>query len=222
MTKRYEFEITGKQPLLMHWDNVEFADKLKAWRNQPSNKNKSVPGDDRSPPFSWMGCLYNEEGKGDVFIPSENIMKALMEGGASVRTGRGQGTFKAQTQSGMLVDDLHVPLLVDGKTIPMDAVNKIEKLEEFSQHVEAVKALGFDLFVKRATVGSSKHIRVRPLFPRWSLRGVLQVWDDMLKLDVLRTIFEVAGSSKGLCDWRPSSPRKPGPYGTFTTQIRAI
>ncbi len=220
MTKRYEFEIVGKMPLLMHWDNVEFAEELKKWRTNPVNKNKSVPGDDRSPPFTWTGCVYNNDDV--VTIPAENIMKTLMEGGASVKTGRGQSTFKAQTQSGMIVETEHVPLLVDGKSISMDKIREIKKLEEFPQHVEAVKALGFELFVKRATIGSSKHVRVRPRFPRWNLHGILQVWDDMLKLDVLRTIFEVAGSSKGLCDWRPASPRKPGPFGTFETTIRAL
>jgi len=44
----YKFKLTGATPLLVHADDVEKADLLKAWRKNPENKNLSVPGDDRS------------------------------------------------------------------------------------------------------------------------------------------------------------------------------
>ena len=43
--------------------------------------------------------------------------------------------------------------------------------------------------------------------------------DDQITTDVLRSILEYAGRYKGLGDWRPSS-KTPGPYGTFTAEIK--
>jgi len=224
MTKKYRFEIVGKMPLLMHSDNVEFADEMKAWRMDPKNKPKSISGDDRSPAHTWLGCVYHDDKR--IVIPAENIMKALMEGGASVRTGKGQATYKSQTQSGMVCESDKMPLLIDGKEIPIQPILKaLDKEREplFAEHKKYVAALGFDLMVKRATIGNSKHVRVRPRFnPGWSVVGTLLVWDDMLTKDVLTTIFEVAGSSKGIGDWRPSSPKKPGPHGTFDAKIGEV
>ena len=51
------FELVGEMPLLMHWDNIEGGDTLKEWRQDPKNKNQSVPGDDRSPSWTWQTYL---------------------------------------------------------------------------------------------------------------------------------------------------------------------
>jgi hypothetical protein len=32
---------------------------------------------------------------------------------------------------------------------------------------------------------------------------------------MVKEIVEKAGKKAGLGDWRPSAPKKPGPYGTF-------
>lgn len=218
---RYRITITGQSALLMHRDNIEFADDLKAWRERPENKKLSVAGDDRSPAFTWIGCLYEDEGS--VAIPSDNIMRCLMEGGALVPVpgGKNGKTFKAQTQSGMLTVETGWPLLVDGKSIAMDDITPLMTNREFREHVETVKDLGFTLFTKRAKIGSSKHVRVRPKFSRWSLVGHLDVWDDQITQKVLVEVLQQAGSFKGLGDWRPSS-KTPGPYGRFTAEVEKV
>ena len=81
-----------------------------------------------------------------------------------------------------------------------------------------VKAMGFDLLVKRAKIGQQKHIRVRPQFTSWEARGAFLVWDDQIDEKALALILEYAGQYKGLCDWRPGG-RTPGPYGTFEAKI---
>ena len=54
-------ELTGKMPLIMHADNIEWADEMEAWRTNPANKAKSKAGDDRTPPWRWIGSLnYND------------------------------------------------------------------------------------------------------------------------------------------------------------------
>lgn len=214
--KTYKVKITGTMPLLMHADNIEWADAMEEWKNDPKNKKTSKAGDDRTPPWRWIGCL-NHDGK-VVTIPSEYIMRCIMGGAAEVPTGKGKKTFKAQSQSGILCSDFHWPLHIKDKPIGMDDVNSLRDLETFKEHMEAAKMLGFTLFVKRAKIGNSKHIRVRPRFDDWSIQGDLMVTDEQITKVVLGQILEIAGRLKGIGDWRPGAPT-PGPFGMFTAEF---
>jgi hypothetical protein len=219
--KTYRVTISGLSPLLMHSDNLEWAGKLKLWREIPENKKLSVAGDDRSPAFSWLGSLYHDGSV--VGMPSDSLMRCLMEGGAQVVVpgGRNGKTFKAQTQSGMLVVDESWPLLVMGKAIKVAPILKLATVNDFEVHAKAALDAGFRLFVKRAKIGQSKHVRVRPRFDSWSTTGLLQVWDEQLTLPVLRDIVRLSGELKGLGDWRPSS-RTPGPFGRFSAEVQEV
>lgn len=217
--RTYEVELTGKTPLLMHHDNIEWADFMDAWKNDPANKKSSKAGDDRSPAWRWIGCCYHDAEH--LAIPQANIMRCLMEGGAMVPVpgGKSGKTFKSQTQSGMMSVEPEWKLYVGGQTIAWSDIESLANVEKFSEHKEMALALGFDLMVKRAKVGSSKHIRVRPSFrPGWVVRGNLAVWDEQITADALKSILDYAGDYKGLGDWRPGG-RTPGPYGTFTAKI---
>lgn len=217
--KKVKLTLTGRTPLLLHADNIDFADSMEAWKNNPANKAKSKAGDDRTPPWRHIGCLnYDDPKTGIVTIPSEYIMRSCMGGAAEVPTGKGKKTFKALSQSGMMCEEFHWPLLVSGKPIQMTDINALRSLDTFKENSEAVAALGFSLFVKRARIGNSKHIRVRPRFDNWSTSGEILILDDQISKDVVQTIFEIAGRIKGLGDWRPGSPT-PGPWGMFTAEI---
>jgi hypothetical protein len=218
MTYRVNFELTGEMPLLMHWDNIEGGDLLKEWRQDPKNKNQSVPGDDRSPAWTWHTYLYTD---GEfVTIPQDNLMSALMAGGAQVILKR-QKTYKELSQSGILIASEHLHLEYgEGKQLTMAQVAAIKELS-FSKQAEACQELGFRLFCKRAKIGNSKHVRVRPRFEQWRVTGQLQVISDDLQFDKLELIFNYAGRA-GLCDWRPSSPKRPGPYGMFTAKLKQV
>lgn len=206
----------------MHADNIDFADQMEAWKNDPKNKGKSKPGDDRTPPWRWIGCLNSDDPKGGfVTIPSEYLMRSIMGGAAEVPTGKKQKTFKSQSQSGLLCAEFHWTLLQDGKPIRMSDINECQKLEKFSEHKEAAQMLGFDLFVKRAKIGQTKHIRVRPIFDKWSITGHIVIMDDAISVDTLATILDIAGKFKGMGDWRPGAPT-PGAYGMFTSSVKAI
>ena len=212
--KTYHVTMIGKSPLLMHWDNIEGADALRAWREDPANKKLSVAGDDRSPAFTWMNALYND-GR-FIHLPADNLARCLMEGGAQVPVpGAKNGkTFKSQSQSGMMPGESAWPLLIDGQPIPMSDLLHLQHELDFSVHQEAAKALGFSLFVKRAKIGQSKHVRVRPRFDTWSAQGTIVVWDEQITRQVLFDILKFGGMYKGLGDWRPGG-RTPGPYGRF-------
>jgi len=210
--------LTGKMPMIQHCDNIDWADEMDAWRNDPANKRFSKPGDDRTPAFRWLGCLYHDGER--IAVPSDNLSRTLMEGGAQVLVpgGRSGKTFKAQTQSGMLVEGTHWPLLVDGKPIPVKPILALQKETNFAAHKKAVEKAGFELFVKRVKIGQSKNIRVRPMFSRWSTTGIVHVWDEQITEEVLRQIITHAGMYKGLGDWRPGG-KTPGPYGMFTAVV---
>lgn len=217
--KTYKVVLTGKTPLLMHYDNIEWADFMEAWKVDPKNKKGSKAGDDRSPVWRWIGCCYHD-GK-HLVIPQANIMRALMEGGAMVPVPGGKmgKTFKGQTQSGMMSVEPNWLLTVGGAPIKWADVEEFKDIETFSEQREMARSLGFDLLVKRAKIGTQKHVRVRPVFSAgWKLHGSLCVWDEQIAKGSLEQILSYAGQYKGLGDWRPGG-RTPGPYGTFDAEI---
>ena len=217
-TVRVEF--VGETPILMHADNIEWADQMAEWQKDPKNKGKSKAGDDRTPAWRWIGCLnYDDPQKGVVTIPYEYTMSCLMGGAAEVPMGKGQKTFKSLSQSGIMCSDLHWPLLINGGTpVQMKPIHELLKVSDFKKHKEAVKEMGFELYTKRAKVGQSKHIRVRPRFDNWRVQGDLIIIDDLITNAVLENILDAAGRLKGLCDWRPGG-KTPGPWGRFKARI---
>ncbi|MCP4342929.1 MAG: hypothetical protein GY799_29610 [Desulfobulbaceae bacterium] len=216
--RQYKITLTGKTPLLMHHDNIDWADFMESWFKDPANKKKSKAGDDRTPAFKWIGYCYHDGNT--VGVPQANIMRSIMDGGAMVPV-KGNKTFKAQTQSGMMsVDPFWTLITADGEAIKWADIEALKDVTAFSEHKKVVRKLGFDLLVKRAKVGTSKHIRVRPIFQTgWKLTGTLAVWDDQITETTLAQIFEYAGQYKGLCDWRPGSKTSPGSYGMYSAVI---
>ena len=217
--RTYQVTLTGKTPLLLHYDNIEWADFMEEWKNDPANKKNSKAGDDRTPAWRWLGCVYHDGQH--VVVPQDNIMRSIMEGGAMVPVpgGKNGKTFKSQTQSGMMSVEPFWPLLINGAPISWQDIALLKDVDKFAEHKKHAEKLGFSLLVKRAKIGTSKHIRVRPQFEAgWVLQGSIAVWDDQIDERVLSDILAYAGQYKGLCDWRPGS-KTPGPYGTFEASI---
>lgn len=216
--RTYEVTLSGDTPLLMHWDNVEWADQMSEWRSDAANAKRSKAGDDRSPAWTWIGSTYHDYEH--VGIPSDNIMRSMMEGAAMVPVpgGRSGKTFKSQSQSGMMIVEPLWPIEINGARIPYGEITALMKEADFAKHKTRVQELGFRLLVKRAKIGSSKHVRVRPCFDQWAVSGKLIVVDEQITPKVLMDILTHAGRYKGLCDWRPGS-RTPGSYGMFSVAI---
>lgn len=223
--KRYEIELTGVTPLLMHRDNIAFSEKVKAWQKAPENKQASVAGDDRSPAWTWLGYTYTD---GRHFTMSaDNIATTIREGAHKVPTGntRGDKTYKKLSQSGIMIDSPELDLFVNGKQIEIAPFETLIGNNDFMAHLEAAEKAGFELLVKRAKVGMAKHVRVRPLFRNWVVRGTITVLDEELfglTPEILELIFKQAGTFCGLGDWRPGSPKSPGYFGKFETKLTRI
>jgi len=218
----FRVTLTGRTPLLMHADNLEWADELEAYRKLPaSQKNEgkaNKAGDDRSPAWSWIGCLYHD-GK-VIALPLDNIMRVLMDGGALVPSGK-RGSLKSATQSGLMVGEPFWPLLIGGKPVEVAPIMALRNDPLFTTHQATAKKLGFELFPKRVRIGQSKHVRVRPKFDQWSTTGTVIATDSLLAdVKTLQAILDQAGCYKGLGDWRPGS-RTPGPFGMFKAKVEA-
>ena len=215
--RTYHVTIEGKTPLIMHQDNIEWSDRMERWQLDPKNRAASKAGDDRTPPYRWLGALYHDGTR--VAFPQENIMRSIMDGGALVFTGGKNGkTFKSQTQSGMVPREMFWPVLVGGKDVPIAPF--FDRYEERS--FDAFQALaaqhGFMLYVKSVRVGTNKHIRVRPRLDEWTVSGTVVVKDEMLTESTLPQILAQAGEYKGLGEWRPGG-KTPGPFGMFTAKV---
>jgi len=218
--KNYHITITGATDLLLHKDNIDFGAKVRSWAKDPANKKTSTAGDDRTPAWTWLGCLYIANGL--LVIDSDNIMSMLRDGGKKCPAPTGKGTMMRQTQSGILCNEIGWPLLVNGKEIASQPLMDLMKEEEFEIHEQAARDAGFTLFVKRAKIGTSKHVRVRPRFSNWSASGTLTVLDKTLTTETLQNILTFAGAFSGVGDWRPSSPKSPGQFGTFTATVKEL
>jgi len=210
----YDFELTGLTPLLMHADSIEAADELEKFRKDPSNKKNGKAGDDRSPAWSYQGYIYGDGTH--VCMPSDNLMAAIRKAAAEI-TLKKQKTFKAMSQSGMMVEQEFMEFRAKGKQIALADLPSRDR--SFSEHVEACQALGFRLWMKRAAVGQAKHIRVRPRFESWSVKGTMLVTNDAITREVLDQMLTIAGRQVGLCDWRPGC-KTPGPFGQFSVTLK--
>lgn len=218
--RTYQVTLTGESPLLLHRDNLAWAEAMKRWTSDPANKDNSIPGDDRTPAHRWIGCLYVNSGL--LVIDSDNLMTVLREGGAKCPAGKGNKTFKRETQSGIVINEIGWPIVVGGSTIPFSKIEPLTTEKDFSVHESTATALGFSLFVKRARINQAKHVRVRPRFDQWSVSGTVTVLDDNITTAVLQNILTHAGRFAGVGDWRPSSPKSPGPFGRFTAEIKEV
>lgn len=213
------FTLRGLSSLIQHADDIERADFLKQWRSDPRNSGVSVKGDDRTPAWTWQTYLYHDGTH--ITIPQDNLSVCLRAAGGQMSL-KGNTTFKKLTQSGMRIESEFLEFRC-GKDNLQRSIADVFALQhlEFSQQANYVREkLGFRLFLKRAKVGATKHIRVRPRFDDWTIRGTALIVAQELKIDVIRRLFEIAGSV-GLGDWRPGS-KTPGPFGVFESTVEKI
>ena len=217
MTRRFKITLTGVNDLLMHADDILWRDGMAAWLADPENKRMSKAGDDRTPAWSWLGYAYHNEKH--MGIPSDNLMTALREGGAKVPTGKKGGSYKKQSQSGILVNEILWPIVTKFGPLLWADIWALRQENDFQVHMARAEELGFELFLKSAKIGMAKHVRVRPRFREWSIQGTVTVLDETITEPILSLILDHAGRYCGLGDWRPSSPKSPGQFGTFTATV---
>lgn len=224
LLKEIQFIIRGTNSLLIHSDDVLAADRLSEARKAPGRKG--VAGDDRDPAWTWKTYLYTSDGH--LAWPTQNLMACFRKGGVEFRV-KGKKTLKAESQASILFEQDYLPLQAwPGKNVALEDLDAIDDEWRFIEHADAiVKMGGMVLDVRRAKVGSQKHVRVRlKLLPGWSLVCKPIVDVDRIPVDVFKALVQYCGMYCGIGDWRPSSPMAPGSHGRFEVygefQVRSV
>ena len=176
--------IEGVSPILMHSASVMNVSK-KTTRGKPTDEQIAD---------EWMKTIYFNEEDG-VHIPERNIRAMLTRAATDLSKGRQKlGNMFA---GGVIPDLMCYPVLVNGKPI---------------KTLDTVKKNGW-ILAAPVVIQRNRIVRVRACLPKgWSVEITLDVADDQIDIDQIRTAFKLGGAYVGLGDWRP---QKRGPYGRF-------
>lgn len=184
-------DITGTAPLLMH--NARLADPLdpmtRELKKVTSKTRKTDDDHAEMARLEFLGGLYCDPDVGP-FIPGDNVFRALVDAARKRKLGK-------KVTEGVFVTTTINPIAYTGPRTP-DGL---------------WKAGGF---VNRASakVGMARVNRTRPQFNDWRTQATVYVDTDVLDVDDLRDIVDIAGRLVGLGNWRPR-------YGRFEGELKA-
>ena len=194
--KKIEVKIRGIRPIIMH--NGRTADPIDPWAKklkQVSGK-RSKTDDDYAlmADIEFEAGLYWSDDLG-VYLPVDNLQRMFLDACKKIKMGR---------QS--------VGIMVDAEYgVPLEFKN--------SKNLAALKKDPSMMFRKCVGVNGSKVPRTRPLIPTgWKASFVVELDTDLLNVEELEQILDIAGTRIGLGDWRPSAPKVPGGFGRFIVE----
>ena len=142
----------------------------------------------------WMKGVYLQYGV--VSWPATNMMQVLFDGARGLN--RGKVFFTRILFGCLVVSPLKIPFLVDRGTVTLDKIKKEDWID-----ITGVK------------IGTARVNRSRVMLPvGWELDFIIIKQSEELQDEEIKKIVVKAGKA-GMGDWRPSAPKKPGPYGTF-------
>lgn len=186
-----DLTLTGLTPLAMH--NTRLADPddpfTRAIKELTDKRKKTDADYAEIARLEWHGGLYYTPELG-VYLPTWNLVRCLERAATISR----QGTTLVRA---LAVTAEAAPLQYDGPREP-----------------EALWALPAHRWRTNVGVGQRRVLRMRPLFPRWSVQLDAELLDDVLSADDLRRIADLAGQAEGLGDGRKLG------RGRFTAQLR--
>lgn len=198
-----EVVLQGISPLIMN--NGRAADATEGTvvaKVEAFSAYKKAPTDTNREYFEQaqmtMSVYFDEEI--GVYMPWDNLAKALTQAGAGIKVG--QKSLKSAA-TGIMADEDGFSILLDGKPLKKwDAVVKDKRFR----------------FRRVARQGKNAIVRVRVKIPSgWELVVRCKFLTDVVDADTVRRLFDEAGINKGLGDWRPSSPA-PGTFGRFVVK----
>lgn len=194
---RIKLEATGTRALLMH--NVRLASPMDPFAKELSKLNKAKPSSKRTDEerldisrIEWEGGLYFDPTIGP-YVPSSWVWKTLLE---AARLGRRGPKIEGGVT---VVEEMH-PLLYRG---PRDLVGMWG--DGTSPYVD----------FRPVRVGQAKVDRCRPIFPEWGFVAELLLDPGVLDVDELADIAKIAGTLKGIGDYRQQ-------YGRFITTVARV
>lgn len=186
--------VVGTSPLLMH--NPQMVDpefdlnrQIKALTSKRKKTDDDLAMIER---LEWFGGIYTEATTKGVIVvqPSSKLRKCLVEAARISKMGK-------QVERGLSFNSLNIPLGFDG---PQD----LEKLWESGRYKSRLSV----------GVAGKRIMRVRPQFLPWSLTAKAELLTDVLNLDDLTAIANLAGIAVGIGDNRING------YGRFTAEVK--
>jgi len=178
-------DITGNAPLIMH--NARLSNPLdpmaRAMKKVSAKRNKAESDYEELAHLEFLGGLYADAAVGP-YVPADNIFRALVDAARKRKLG-------VKVTSGVIITSNVNPLAYGGSRDP-----------------EELWSDGNFMLQASVKVGQQRVIRTRPYFTTWKTAANLYLDTEVLDLDDLTQIVDIAGRLVGLGDWRPR-------YGRF-------
>lgn len=180
-----QLDITGNAPLIMH--NARLSNPLdpmaRAMKKVSAKRTKSEADYEELAHLEFLGGLYADADAGP-YVPADNIFRALVDAARKRKLG-------VKVTSGVIITSNVNPLAYGGSRDP-----------------EELWSDGNFMLQASVKVGQQRVIRTRPVFKTWKTAANLYLDTEVLDLDDLTQIVDIAGRLVGLGDWRPR-------YGRF-------
>lgn len=188
--RRVKIHCVGVSPLMMDKMSDETLEGLATGVRPPEVKDK--PAEEKA-----AAKIYrNDEGK--IALPVEMLMGSLVFAGQKVKNGKKQiSTAKTTT--------LFELLQIHNVSLPLSN-GEVNANGDLPWVVDKRKGIG-----NQAKTPTAVCI-IRPKFPHWEFDVEITYDEKKINGDVVRQLFDTAGSSEGLGSFRPN---KKGPFGRF-------
>jgi len=144
----------------------------------------------------WKKSTYLND-KGQVIMPWQNIMASIYDGCKGEKDGKIFLTRVVNTS--LEVITLEPLILIDNSPITLDLIEEKDWI-----------------YVCGAVISGRRVDRSRTMLPKgWIVTFEIKLKDKLFDEEMVKEIVTKAGVKAGFGDWRPSAPKKPGPYGTY-------
>lgn len=196
--KHYECVWTGSgHGILLHGYSTETVSRPKSRGVTDSYENE------------WKKTCYADE-DGVIMLPSFNIMACMFDGCKGLKKGRHY--FTRNFYQAVRLDQISAPFFHP------DITEDSGKLRAIT--VDDIAKNGW-LDKRGVVVRGNRVDRIRVNIPAgWKLIFSFRAKGNFFTQEDLELIMDNAGENAGLGDGRPSSPRKPWPYGTFEATVK--
>lgn len=190
--------VVGTKPgILMNAPAPDLLERLINKNPKPKSTGGDIDLNDLA-----KGKLYLDD-DGSVVIPGDNLLAALKYAGRSVKIGRKAVSTATSTTLFSLIelDDMYL------------------KLDGGKPGTEPIWKLDLRRGVHRQGSSEVMVALPRPLFKEWGFTATVYYDDKVVSVEVIRQLFDIAGSNSGLCDFRPS---RGGRFGRFVVDSWVI
>lgn len=203
-------EIVGVRPIIFS----QFPEKAKAEmlaKQQKTAKSNKVKAP-RDPESEYYASFYLDA-KGNISIPAINLKQAIVD---SARNVNGLAMTLLRGSVFVIGDELGlINVLHKGKSISPSEIKKLDRVENCIYAVDSkipeVIQMRED-YVRLSGIGSPADLRFRGQVKDWTLKFGLKWNNDVLQLEQILNLVQIAGFACGLGEWRP---QKNGDFGMF-------